>query len=141
MKTPRAISAMTPRAAPTPIPAFAPVDRLPLSSFGGVGIAEAVEEPAVGEVVVDDGIEELVSAPTNTGSTRYFARLVSVQHASESPQHHQADVLVLSQGVTLTSFLRCSACEKVSVCVKLGYRAISYFTRTQVLATSFFPVG
>ena len=70
---------MTPKAAPTPIPAFVPVDRPPLSSFGGrvvvgerVGVLEELDELNGIETLVDDAteeLEELVTTPRNTGAT------------------------------------------------------------------------
>jgi hypothetical protein len=122
MKTPTAINAITPKAAPTPIPAFAPVDRPALSLFCGVPAAgegvEAIEElDALGaiEALVGDGSKELVIMPRKTGSTLNFSRLGSSQQAFELPQHQNSDVLVPSHGVTNTSFLLCSIYTHMSV--------------------------
>jgi hypothetical protein len=80
MNHPSATSAMTPRAAPTPMPAFAPVERPLLDVFEGVfvdvglDVADMEEEVACEidwvECVVDDDIEadELVTAPWNIAS-------------------------------------------------------------------------
>ena len=116
MNHPSTTSAMTPRAAPTPIPAFAPVERPPLDVFEGVlvdvGLDVAdVEEEEVCEVdwvksVVDDDIEaeELVTAPWNIASiVCRLASPASSQQSVVSPQHHTVDVLLPSQGVTRTS--------------------------------------
>jgi len=62
---------MTPIAAPTPMPAFAPVDKVPLSLFGAGAVDEGlneVDEPVTRALLVEDGREEVVTAPTNSGS-------------------------------------------------------------------------
>ena len=113
MKAPIASNAITQKAAPTPIPAFATVDRPPLSSFGGVvvgdgvGVLEELDELNGIEVLVDDAIEdieELEMMPRNTVSTFSFPKLASSpQQAVELPQHQYSDESVPSQGVTFTS--------------------------------------
>jgi hypothetical protein len=68
MNHPSATSAITPSAAPTPIPAFAPVDRPLLDVFDGrlvdVGL-EAADADEDDVCVVDDDIgdDELARAP------------------------------------------------------------------------------
>jgi len=57
MKTPKVTSAMTPIAAPTPIPAFAPVDRASLSLFEADAVGEGLgelEELATRGLLVED---------------------------------------------------------------------------------------
>jgi hypothetical protein len=108
---------MTPRAAPTPIPAFAPVDRPPAGVFEAAG-GEALDvddaaaeiEDGVEMVVVEraselDDEEEVVSASPNTLAIVYLGSpLPSVQHAVELPQHHVGELAVISHGVTRTSW-------------------------------------
>jgi hypothetical protein len=116
MKHPSATSAITLSAEPTPIPAFAPVER-PLSKvfesmFVDVGLEVAdVEEDVVCvvevdcvETVVENDIEvdEAVTEPTNTGATVTLL-LGSLQQYVVSPQHQVVELAVPSQGVTRTS--------------------------------------
>lgn len=154
MRTPIAISAITPAAAPTPIPAFAPVDRPALSLFCGVGVGEGVgvfvafafEEvdglDGLGDIeaLVDVGSNELVITPLNVGATLNFSRLGSEQQSVVLPQHQNSDVGVPSQGVTVTSFLLCSSYKSMSAFNRAPSTGLSYSTRTQVLAASSFPV-
>jgi len=144
MRTPIAISAITPAAAPTPIPAFAPVDRPALSLFCGVGVGEGVgvfvafafEEvdglDGLGDIeaLVDVGSNELVITPLNVGATLNFSRLGSEQQSVVLPQHHNSDVGVPSQGVTVTSFLLCSSYKSMSAFNRAPCTGLSYSTRT-----------
>jgi len=144
MRTPVAISAITPAAAPTPIPAFAPVDRPALSLFCGVGVGEGVgvfvafafEEvdglDGLGDIeaLVDVGSNELVITPLNVGATLNFSRLGSEQQSVVLPQHQNSDVGVPSQGVTVTSFLLCSSYKSMSAFNRAPCTGLSYSTRT-----------
>lgn len=144
MRTPIAISAITPAAAPTPIPAFAPVDRPALSLFCGVGVGEGVgvfvafafEEvdglDGLGDIeaLVDVGSNELVITPLNVGATLNFSRLGSEQQSVVLPQHQNSDVGVPSQGVTVTSFLLCSSYKSMSAFNRAPCTGLSYSTRT-----------
>jgi hypothetical protein len=144
MRTPVAISAITPAAAPTPIPAFAPVDRPALSLFCGVGVGEGVgvfvafafEEvdglDGLGDIeaLVDVGSSELVITPLKVGATLNFSRLGSEQQSVVLPQHQNSDVGVPSQGVTVTSFLLCSSYKSMSAFNRAPCTGLSYSTRT-----------
>jgi hypothetical protein len=144
MRTPIAISAITPAAAPTPIPAFAPVDRPALSLFCdvevgegvGVSVAFAFEEvdglDGLGDIeaLVDVGSSELVITPLKVGSTLNFSRLGSEQQSVVLPQHQNSDVGVPSQGVTVTSFLLCSSYKSMSAFNRAPCTGLSYSTRT-----------
>jgi hypothetical protein len=144
MRTPIAISAITPAAAPTPIPAFAPVDRPALSLFCGVGVGEGVGvfvafafEEANGldglgdiEALVDVGSSELVITPLKVGATLNFSRLGSEQQSVVLPQHQNSEVGVPSQGVTVTSFLLCSSYKSMSAFNRAPCTGLSYSTRT-----------
>lgn len=144
MRTPIAISAITPAAAPTPIPAFAPVDRPALSLFCGVGVGEGVgvfvafafEEvdglDGLGDIeaLVDVGSSELVITPLKVGATLNFSRLGSEQQSVVLPQHQNSDVGVPSQGVTVTSFLLCSSYKSMSAFNRAPCTGLSYSTRT-----------
>lgn len=146
MRTPIAISAITPAAAPTPIPAFAPVDRPALSLFCGVEVGEGVgvfvafafafEEvdglDGLGDIeaLVDVGSSELVITPLKVGATLNFSRLGSEQQSVVLPQHQNSDVGVPSQGVTVTSFLLCSSYKSMSAFNRAPCTGLSYSTRT-----------
>jgi hypothetical protein len=148
MRTPIAISAITPAAAPTPIPAFAPVDRPALSLFCGVEVGEGVgvfvafafafafEEvdglDGLGDIeaLVDVGSSELVITPLKVGATLNFSRLGSEQQSVVLPQHQNSDVGVPSQGVTVTSFLLCSSYKSLSAFNRAPCTGLSYSTRT-----------
>jgi hypothetical protein len=82
------------------------------------------------EALVGDGSKELVITALKSGSTLNFSRLGSVQQASESPQHQNSDVAVPSQGVTVTSFLRCSSYKCMSAFDRAPCPGLSYPTRT-----------
>ena len=72
IKTLTATSVMTPIAAPTPIPALAPVDRVPLSLFGAGAVGEgleALDEPVTRGPLVEDERELVVTELTNSRST------------------------------------------------------------------------
>ena len=108
---------MTPSAAPTPIPAFAPVERPLLDVFEGVfvdvGLAVGdVEEEVVcvvdcvfDGVVVEDDIdnEEAITEPTKVGAMVYLL-LEPLQQSVVSPQHQVVELAVPLHGVTRTSF-------------------------------------
>jgi hypothetical protein len=143
MRTPIAISAITPAAAPTPIPAFVPVDRPVLSLFCGVEVGEGVGVFAFAfeevdgldglgdiEVLVDVGSSELVITPLKVGATLNFSRLGSEQQSVVLPQHQNSDVGVPSQGVTVTSFLLCSSYKSLSAFNRAPCTGLSYSTRT-----------
>jgi hypothetical protein len=140
MRTPIAISAITPAAAPTPIPAFAPVDRPAPSLFCGVEVGEGVgvfvEEvnglDGLGDIeaLVDVGSSELVITPLKVGATLNFSRLGSEQQSVVLPQHQNSDVGVPSQGVTVTSFLLCSSYKSMSAFNRAPCTGLSYSTRT-----------
>jgi hypothetical protein len=104
MSTPTVMSAMTPMAAPTPTPTFAPVER-PL--FDTPVAAAAVEEEVVaedvlygvkelgGEVDDDTGVadsadedEAILVSPKNLAIVNRGMLLPSVQQSVRFPQHH-----------------------------------------------------
>lgn len=94
MKTPNMIKAMAPNAAPTPMPAFAPVESPPLDVVGAELDAEMTElvTDAEGDGMAED--DEGGAARVGIGSPKRFAivytgiPLPSAQQASLSPQHH-----------------------------------------------------
>lgn len=115
MNIPSPISVRAPTAAPTPIPAFVPVDR-PLSERA-VFVGVAVDESAVHvveavlttiEVHVDDAATEdnAGDADVATAGAKFFAIvyrgtvLSCPQQESLSPQHHIVEFAVPSHGVT-----------------------------------------
>lgn len=108
MMKPNAIKISPPMPAPTPIPAFAPVERPPelLSSLLSVRKVDAVgvEVGPVGVPVAGTvngrgvPLAVLGSAPRNSkGRSLNFAG--SLQHSVLTPQHHFRDRSVPSQGV------------------------------------------
>jgi hypothetical protein len=114
MNQPTTSNAMIPSAAPTPMPALAPVVRLLLEVFDsvlvnvGLEMAEDEEEVicvvgCVAEVVDNDSkVDEAATEPTNTGAT-VILLFGSLQQMAVSPQHHVVELAVPSQGVTRTS--------------------------------------
>jgi hypothetical protein len=113
-----AMMRIAPAADPTPMPAFAPVDKpdellesvdsvllLLLDSFGvGVESGLVVVVKVLGiEVLVDDTDALLAFRKARAGSIGAIATAVSVpQQSVFEPQHHSVEFSVPSQGVTCT---------------------------------------
>lgn len=106
-------NAAPPIAAPTPIPALAPVDRPPLSPESlcvAVVEAEALDDEAsvvVGEDVaepeLDEGAMVGTGSPKNSAIVKITSPALPSQQSFVLPQHHFADLSVPSHGVTLIS--------------------------------------
>jgi hypothetical protein len=109
---------MTPKAAPTPIPAFAPVDRPLLEAFAaaaavdeGVDVAAAlagvVELDIELELTKGVGVDEL-SAKTACPkilAILYRGFVLSLaQQSALLPQHQDNELLVPSQGLTTAAW-------------------------------------
>jgi hypothetical protein len=121
MKQPRANSVNPPIAAPMPIPAFAPVERLLLSTLGLADTVGVVDTEAT--VIVEARVVVAVTNPVEdvrelVDTLNVAARILtlgllsgSVQQSFESPQHHLVDELVPSQEVIIVfPYVSTAAC-------------------------------
>jgi hypothetical protein len=99
---------MTPAAAPTPIPAFAPVD-MPLVVLSGSAAADELVDggDVEADAGVDDGSDDLVdevAAEPNIEAMVYRGALPSPeQHSELAPQHHVVELSLPLHGVTTMS--------------------------------------
>lgn len=120
IKYPKAMTAMTPKVTPTPIPAFAFAERLLLVASGllitsGIVVCDDVPEVKLVEncSTVDDGstLAEEEGEGVGIGSPNLVAivcraiRLPGLQHSLLSSQHHSNDVVFPVHGVTFTLFI------------------------------------
>lgn len=106
-------------AAPTPMPAFAPVERPPppppppefscefdaeaeapevVDDDGGVVVGEDVAEPEL-----DEGTIVGIGSPKNSAIVKTTSPALPSQQSFVLPQHHLEDLSVPSHGVTLMS--------------------------------------
>jgi hypothetical protein len=117
MSTPTAINAMTPIAAPTPIPAFAPVDRPLLAAFAAAAaVDEGVDVAAALAVVVELDIELDVTTDVDVelSATTACPKILAIlyrgfvlslaQQSALLPQHQDNELLVPSQGLTTAAW-------------------------------------
>jgi hypothetical protein len=107
MKMPSTIKAIAPTPAPTPIPAFAPVERLLfLEAVTGLKVEEVVVGVETIDWFVEGSGDDAEDTSVGIGSPKFCAivyrviPLLSSQHRLERPQHQVIESAAPVHGVT-----------------------------------------